>query len=97
MGGAASDLQRSNIIPHLQRASADLADLTGYVKAGKGSLGGVLMDPTAYEQLVTVLGGVQRSRVLRALVRYAIFRDQGQKSARVVDEPPAKPRDQAKR
>ena len=56
------------------------------MKAGQGTLGALVVDPTVYEQLVQVLGGVGRSRVLRALVRYAISRDDEKGAARVVDE-----------
>jgi hypothetical protein len=38
-----------------------------------------------YEQLVTVLGGVARSRILRALVRFAIRKDDGRSAAHIVD------------
>jgi hypothetical protein len=60
--------------------------MTGYMKSGQGTLGALVVDPTVYEQLVQVLGGVGRSRVLRALVRYAISRDDEKGAARVVDE-----------
>ena len=100
VGVVGADIHDSKIIPHVDRASgdlakasADLSELTAYVKAGHGTVGMAIMDPTVYEQLVTVLGGVARSRVLRALVRYAITKDDGQKVGRAVDEPtPAPPR-----
>ena len=57
------------------------------MNSGRGTIGMALKDPTVYEQLVTVLGGVARSRVLRALVRYAILKDDGQKAGKAVDEP----------
>ena len=60
--------------------------MTGYMKAGQGTLGALVVDPTVYEQLVQVLGGVGRSRVLRALVRYAISRDDEQEAGPVVDD-----------
>ena len=60
--------------------------MTGYMKQGQGTLGALVVDPTVYEQLVQVLGGVGRSRVLRALVRYAISRDDEKGTARVVDD-----------
>ena len=59
---------------------------TAELIAGQGTLGALVVDPTVYEQLVQVLGGVGRSRVLRALVRYAISRDDEKGAARVVDD-----------
>jgi phospholipid/cholesterol/gamma-HCH transport system substrate-binding protein len=87
LGDTLGDVRRAQIIHNLDHASADLAYLTAYTKEGKGSLGGAIIDPVAYQQLVTILGGVSRSRVLRALVRYAITQDDGQGTARVVDGP----------
>jgi hypothetical protein len=48
-----------------------------------------IMDPTVYEQAMVVLGGVGRSRVLRALVRLAISRSDNQQLGKAVDEAPA--------
>lgn len=87
----AAEIKRSKVIPNLERASADVADVAAHVRSGQGTIGALLVDPTVYEQLVTVLGGVGRSRVLRALVRYAIARDPEKTTARVVDEPKQPP------
>lgn len=59
---------------------------------GEGSLGGIVNDPTVYEDLKTVLGNVKRNRILRALVRYAISnRGEVQGVGRVQDEAPRPP------
>jgi phospholipid/cholesterol/gamma-HCH transport system substrate-binding protein len=84
VGEAASELQRTRTIANLEKASKDLSDITGYVKSGHGTIGALVSDPTVYEQLVQVLGGVQRSRILRALVRYAISRDEGRSAGREI-------------
>jgi phospholipid/cholesterol/gamma-HCH transport system substrate-binding protein len=87
VGATADQVQRSHVVANLDRASADLVAITGNVRSGQGTLGALVADPTVYEQLVQVLGGVGRSRVLRALVRYAISRDDERGVAkRVVDE-----------
>jgi phospholipid/cholesterol/gamma-HCH transport system substrate-binding protein len=85
IGDAAGDLHRAGVVANLDRASGDLAAMTASVRAGQGTIGALLADPTIYEQLVTVLGGVARSRILRALVRYAIGRSSEQEVGRVVD------------
>lgn len=85
IGDTADSLQKSKIVANLDHASGDLATMAAYMKSGQGTMGSLIMDPTVYEQLVQVLGGVARSRVLRALVRYAIARDGEQGVARVVD------------
>ena len=84
VGETAADLKRTQTIANLEKASKDLSEITGYVKSGRGTVGSLIADPTVYEQLVQVLGGVQRSRVLRALVRYAISRDEGRSAGKEI-------------
>lgn len=86
VGQTADEIQRTHFVAHLDQAAGDLAQMTSYMKAGRGTLGALIVDPTVYEQLVQVLGGVGRSRILRALVRYAISRDDDKSAARVVDD-----------
>jgi phospholipid/cholesterol/gamma-HCH transport system substrate-binding protein len=86
IGDTADSVQKSKIVANLDHASGDLAQMASYMKSGQGTMGSLIMDPTVYEQLVQVLGGVGRSRVLRALVRYAIARDGEHSVARVVDD-----------
>jgi len=56
----------------LGSAAADIKQITGMVARGEGSLGGLIKDPTVYEDLRLVVGNVRRNKVLRALVRFAI-------------------------
>ncbi|MEJ7728942.1 MAG: MlaD family protein [Polyangiaceae bacterium] len=56
--------------------TADLRVITGNLKAGKGTIGALLVDPSVYEDVKAVLGNVQRNDVLRALVRYSIKQDE---------------------
>jgi len=61
---------------NLTAASGDLRAIMRDVRAGKGTLGGLLVDPSIYEDMKSVLGNVQRNDVLRALVRYSIKQDE---------------------
>ncbi|MCU0656969.1 MAG: MlaD family protein [Polyangiaceae bacterium] len=61
---------------NLTAASADLRAIMKDVRAGKGTVGGLLVDPSIYEDMKSVLGNVQRNDVLRALVRYSIKQDE---------------------
>jgi phospholipid/cholesterol/gamma-HCH transport system substrate-binding protein len=45
------------------------------VAAGKGTVGALLEDPTIYQDLKVILGGVKRNTLLKALVRFTIQRD----------------------
>jgi phospholipid/cholesterol/gamma-HCH transport system substrate-binding protein len=60
------------LISDLAQAAADVKGITGKVKAGQGSLGAIINDPTVYEDLKEILGNVKRNHVLRELVRMSI-------------------------
>ncbi len=49
-------------------AMANLRVITERLRAGEGTLGGLLEDPTVYENLAAFLDGAQRSFLLRALI-----------------------------
>jgi phospholipid/cholesterol/gamma-HCH transport system substrate-binding protein len=56
--------------------SDDLRTIVGGLRQGKGTLGALLVDPTVYEDIKSVVGNVERNEVLRALVRYSIKADE---------------------
>lgn len=56
----------------LGSAAEDLKKITSTVANGEGTVGGLISDPTVYEDLRQVLGNVRRNRLLRALVRYSV-------------------------
>ncbi len=77
-----------NMLADLGSAAADIKQITSMVARGEGSLGGILKDPTVYEDLREVVGNVRRNRVLRALVRFAINNnDNVQYVGRPLEEP----------
>ncbi len=60
----------------LTQVSEDAAFLTGEMRAGRGTIGGLLVDPSIYEDVKRLVGDLQRNDILRALVRYSIRRDE---------------------
>jgi phospholipid/cholesterol/gamma-HCH transport system substrate-binding protein len=60
------------MLADLGQSAADLKAITTKIKKGEGSVGGIINDPTVYEDLKEILGNVKRNRVLRELVRYSI-------------------------
>jgi phospholipid/cholesterol/gamma-HCH transport system substrate-binding protein len=64
------------LMANLNAASDDLRQITADLRAGKGTIGALLTDPSVYEDLKMVLGNVERNKALRALVRYSIRRDE---------------------
>jgi phospholipid/cholesterol/gamma-HCH transport system substrate-binding protein len=75
--------ESAEMVKNLNLASEDLRQIVGDMKAGKGTLGAFLVDPSVYEDIKVLLGNVGRNRSLRALVRYSIQQDE--KSNRVVE------------
>jgi phospholipid/cholesterol/gamma-HCH transport system substrate-binding protein len=64
------------ILANLSAASNDLKALAANLRAGKGTLGALMVDPSVYEDVKVLLGNVQRNEALRALVRYSIRSDE---------------------
>jgi phospholipid/cholesterol/gamma-HCH transport system substrate-binding protein len=64
------------MIANLTQASADVAAITQHIRAGRGTIGGLLIDPSIYEDVKRIVGDLERNRILRALVRYGIRRDE---------------------
>lgn len=61
---------------NLDAITRDLRQIVADIRAGKGTVGALLVDPSVYEDLKMVLGNVERNRALRALVRYSIKKDE---------------------
>ncbi len=72
--GLGEDAKLGETLADLRQAMADLRAITGRIESGEGTLGGLVQDPTVYENLAAFLEGAQRSVLLRALIRSAIGR-----------------------
>lgn len=70
----AGDARLGEALADLRVAMANLRQITERVEAGEGTVGGLLTDPTVYENLAAFLEGAQRSVLLRALIRAAVGR-----------------------
>ena len=62
----------SGMFADLGSAAENLKNITATVAKGEGTVGGLISDPTVYEDLREVLGNVKRNRILRALVRFSL-------------------------
>jgi phospholipid/cholesterol/gamma-HCH transport system substrate-binding protein len=83
------DDQSQQVMKNLNDMSVDLRKIVADVRAGKGTVGALLVDPSIYEDIKMVLGNVERNKTLRALVRYSISRDE--KTRGVVVRDPTSP------
>jgi phospholipid/cholesterol/gamma-HCH transport system substrate-binding protein len=81
------DSSSQHVIGNLNAMSDDLRAIVGDLRQGKGTLGALLLDPTVYEDLKSVIGNVERNDVLRALVRYSIKADEARPAPRAAARP----------
>ena len=65
--GSAGDLMKD-----LSSAVKSVDNIVKKVERGEGSLGGIINDPTVYEDLKVILGGAKRSKTIKGLVHYTI-------------------------
>lgn len=75
------------LLANLTRVSENVAAITDDVRAGRGTIGGLLVDPSIYEDVKRLVGDLERNDILRALVRYSIRRDETAGTARVQEAP----------
>src|SRR6185369_7395112 len=81
-----------HVMKNLSTMSDDLREIVANLKAGRGTIGALLVDPSVYEDLKQLVGNVERNQVLRALVRYSIKQSEEKPHATVTDAPqPALP------
>ncbi len=64
-----------NLVQDLSEAARIVRKLAEETEEGKGTIGGLLRDPTIYEDLTTVLGNLKRNELLKALIRFTIVKD----------------------
>jgi phospholipid/cholesterol/gamma-HCH transport system substrate-binding protein len=81
------DEPSQQVSANLGAITNDLRQITADLRAGKGTLGALLVDPSIYEDVKSVLGNVQRNDALRALVRYSIKQDEKRPEVRVSEQP----------
>lgn len=65
--GSADDLMKD-----LASTVKSINAIVKKVERGEGSLGGIINDPTVYEDLKVILGGAKRSKTIKGLIRYTI-------------------------
>jgi phospholipid/cholesterol/gamma-HCH transport system substrate-binding protein len=67
--------ESARAVQNVEQATASVRDILGDVRQGRGTLGALLVDPSLYEDLKSLVGNVQRNEILRAMVRYSIHQD----------------------
>ncbi len=77
------DADQQHLMGNVNAMSDDLRTIVANLRAGKGTLGALLVDPSIYEDIKSLVGNVERNQVLRALVRYSIKQDEQQPQVKV--------------
>ncbi len=62
----------SGILPDLKETVSNFRDISERLEGGEGTIGALINDPTLYDNLKGVLGEAERSRFVRAAVKYLI-------------------------
>ncbi|MBI2556362.1 MAG: hypothetical protein HYW13_02915 [Planctomycetes bacterium] len=57
---------------NLVTTSESLKRITAEIENGEGTIGALIADPTLYDNLKRLLGGAERSFLLRSLIRKSI-------------------------
>lgn len=60
------------LVDNLKLLGKRLDQLSEHVAEGRGTVGGLMMDPTVYEDLKTVLGNIERNQLFKQLIRMSI-------------------------
>jgi phospholipid/cholesterol/gamma-HCH transport system substrate-binding protein len=79
----------SQTLANINQVTSQTNALMTDIRAGRGTIGALLVDPSLYEDIKTLVGNVQRNEVLRALVRYSIHQDEGARPAVAATPAPA--------
>ena len=81
------DDSSQHVMGNMSAMSDDLREIVANMKAGRGTIGALLVDPTVYEDIKSLVGNVERNEVLRSLVRYSIKQSEDKPHATVTDRP----------
>jgi len=82
------DENSQHLMANMNAMSEDLREIVANMKAGRGTIGALLVDPTVYEDVKSLVGNVERNQVLRALVRYSIKQNEEKPHAEVKPDVP---------
>ncbi len=67
-------------ITELKETMSNFREISEMLKGGEGTLGALLIDPSVYDSLKGILGEAQRSRFVRAAMKYFIEQEKADES-----------------
>lgn len=63
-------------LKNMRLISEDFKKISARIEEGEGSVGGLINDPTVYYDLMTLLGGANRSKLLRSIIRATMAKNE---------------------
>ena len=60
----------------LKETMANFNEISEMLRGGEGTLGALIIDPSIYDNLKGILGEAERSKFVRAAVRYLVDQEQ---------------------
>lgn len=63
-------------IDNVKKATDNLSEVTQRIEKGEGTIGGLINDPTVYYDLKTLLGNANRSKLIKAVIRYTLLKNE---------------------
>ena len=61
---------------NMKKTSENLSLVTQCIEKGEGTIGSLLNDPTVYYDLKTLLGNANRSKLMKAVIRYTLLQNE---------------------
>jgi phospholipid/cholesterol/gamma-HCH transport system substrate-binding protein len=71
-----TDPKQKQVLTDLAQTMHDFRQVAADIANGRGTLGGFIKDPTLYENLTSLLGGAQRSWILRSIIQSTVNKGQ---------------------
>ena len=72
---------KGEIVKDLEDTLDNISKVVSTIEKGDGTLGKLLKDPKAYDDLVKILGNIERNNTIKRLVRFVVEKDEAASSA----------------
>ncbi len=69
------------MVKDLEETLDNVSKVVSTIEKGDGTLGKLLKDPKAYDDLVKILGNIERNNTIKKLVRFVVEKDEAASSA----------------
>ncbi len=82
---------KGDMVKDLEDTLDNVQKVLATIEQGDGTLGKLLKDPKAYDDLVKILGNIERNNTIKRLVRFVVEKDEAASSAAPTAKSGAKP------